>query len=439
MDSLPQNARMDCRVAPRRLLLHAMARSALILLLPALVRSECPLLGLSAGLVAVSLETNLTVAGLPPPLFFRHAGFQGWVTPDESNMDDLDSSFVLSPGLVTGDPRGTVSFQNSDEYPGYYIAVGENSDGRVTLVQSDGSAYFNATASWVPHDAPGPGACLLESFAQPGLFMTAIAPPAAPRDTPCHYAACAPVFALPLNASAGAEATAWTPVAANSGGSNATFGPFAIGGVTFTLLNATQTVASLVVTSDAASFEWLPSDAGRLGPGYQHLGDATLRLRSAAALPAAPWTQVATGAAPLHARASPVPPSLPGGLVAADVTPLLAAGVPGGEEALLGLQVVREYGSVPGDSSGVGGLTVSFILTNTNASAAVTVGAFGVSLPFNNDWTDLNLAQNAATCSLTDPYIGLDAGYARVTRISGRSRVCASSRVRGGELRRACA
>jgi hypothetical protein len=63
---------------------------------------------------------------------------------------------------------------------------------------------------------------------------------------------------------------------------------------------------------------------------------------------------------------------------------------------------------------------MSFILTNTNASAAIVVGAFGASLPFNNDWTGLSLEQNAAQCSLLDPYIGLDAGFARVTRITGR-------------------
>lgn len=394
-------------------------------LVPALASAACPLAAQSASRPAVSLvASNFSVGGLPPPLYFRHAGFQGWATPDETNLDDLDSSFVLSPGLVTGDPSGTVSFQNADEYPGYFIVVSEAVDNRVILSPADGSAFFNATASWYPRDAPGPdGACLLESFAVPGLFMTATVPPAdgrAPTDTPCHYASCAPVFALPPNASLAAGAV-WLPVPANSGpGSNATDGPFTVGGITFTLRNATQTIAGLSAAGDADAFEWLPSDTGRIGPGFQHLGDATLRLRPAAADPATPWTQVATGAAPSHARAVPVPPSLPGGLIAADVTPLLAAGAPGGAASLLGLRVVREYGTANASS---GGLALSFILSNTNATSALELGAFGASLPFDNDWTGLSLEQNAATCSLADPYVGLDAGYVRVTRISGRGPV----------------
>lgn len=110
-----------------------------------------------------------------------------------------------------------------------------------------------------------------------------------------------------------------------------------------------------------------------------------------------------------NGTARPIPPQLSGGLLAADITGLLSI-LP----AQLGLRVTREYGAVADGN----GFTMTFNVTN-GGSQTVEVGAFAASLTFNQDWSGLSLPQTAASCSLFDPYMGLDAGFVRATRISG--------------------
>jgi hypothetical protein len=59
-----------------------------------------------------------------------------------------------------------------------------------------------------------------------------------------------------------------------------------------------------------------------------------------------------------------------------------------------------------------------FTLTNTN-SQPVQIGALGIPMVFNNVLTGRTLDQAHAICSFYDPYIGEDAGYLQVTRLSG--------------------
>lgn len=51
---------------------------------------------------------------------------------------------------------------------------------------------------------------------------------------------------------------------------------------------------------------------------------------------------------------------------------------------------------------------------------SIEVGALGIPMPFDNILTVRSLEEAHARCSFTDPYIGEDVGYLRVTRLSGR-------------------
>src|SRR5262249_34050855 len=91
-------------------------------------------------------------------------------------------------------------------------------------------------------------------------------------------------------------------------------------------------------------------------------------------------------------------------LAAADLTPTLHANCP--------LQVTRTWTRENGH------LVMRFALKN-NASEPVQIGALGIPMIFNNLLTDRSLQQAHETCSFFDPYIGQDAGYLQVTRLSG--------------------
>ena len=60
-----------------------------------------------------------------------------------------------------------------------------------------------------------------------------------------------------------------------------------------------------------------------------------------------------------------------------------------------------------------------FSLKN-KSSESVQIGALGIPMIFNNVLNDRSLEQAHAMCSFYDPYIGEDAGYLQVTRLSGK-------------------
>ena len=91
-------------------------------------------------------------------------------------------------------------------------------------------------------------------------------------------------------------------------------------------------------------------------------------------------------------------------LAAADLTPMLPHDMP--------LRITRSW-LLDG-----GTLVMRFTLTNTN-SQPVQIGALGIPMVFNNVLTGRTLDQAHAICSFYDPYIGEDAGYLQVTRLSG--------------------
>ncbi len=166
-----------------------------------------------------------------------------------------------------------------------------------------------------------------------------------------------------------------------------------------TLVRSSQTVAALKPKS-ANDFDFTPGDllVERSKDGYFHLGDVTIRLRQGSS---GEWKNYST--ASNRVPVTPLPAST-GTLAAADLTPTLPADFP--------LDLTRSW-MIDG-----GKLALQFSLKNKSADA-VQIGALGIPMIFNNVLNDRSLEEAHAKCSFYDPYIGEDAGYLQVTRLSG--------------------
>jgi hypothetical protein len=165
------------------------------------------------------------------------------------------------------------------------------------------------------------------------------------------------------------------------------------------LAKDSQTVAGLK-PKGVSNFDFTPSDllASRSGAGYMQLGDITLRVRTGST---GPWQNATTSASRNAVTAKAVTGDV---LAAADLAPSLPSGFP--------LSVTRSWVKQGGR------LVMRFDIKNTSNSS-VQIGALGFPMVFNNVITGRTLEQAHATCSFVDPYIGRDAGYLQVTRLSG--------------------
>ncbi len=145
-------------------------------------------------------------------------------------------------------------------------------------------------------------------------------------------------------------------------------------------------------------FDFLPSDRLniRASDGFVHLGDISFRTRSVGA---SDWINYST-----YAKRAAVTTTFGPALVGSDLSATLPSDCP--------LKAVRSWRWQNGH------LQLIITITNRNSSP-VEVGAVGIPMPFNNIISDRDLAQAHAVCSFTDPYIGQDAGYLRVTRLTG--------------------
>jgi hypothetical protein len=165
-----------------------------------------------------------------------------------------------------------------------------------------------------------------------------------------------------------------------------------------TLRGDTQTLVGLSPISDR-TFDFAPSDreAERQGDGYVHLGDLHMRLR----LPGGDWRDFSSA----HQR-QPIQPlaASPGIIAVANITATLGTGLP--------IKVERRW------LDDHGALVLRFTLTN-NAAQPVEIGGLGVPLVFNNILSGRSLDEAHAKASFVDPYIGMDGGYAQVTRLNG--------------------
>src|SRR5579872_815160 len=184
-------------------------------------------------------------------------------------------------------------------------------------------------------------------------------------------------------------------------------GPMLNGGIltldtpafTLKLVRSSQTVAALQPKADP-KFDFTPGDllSQRSQNGYYHLGDLDLRIRKGTS---GPWVGYSTALS--RTPVTPLPASNTV-LAAADLTPALPHDLP--------LRITRSWLLEDGT------LVMRFTLTNTG-SEPVQIGALGIPMVFNNVLTGRTLDQAHAICSFYDPYIGEDAGYLQVTRLSG--------------------
>jgi hypothetical protein len=164
------------------------------------------------------------------------------------------------------------------------------------------------------------------------------------------------------------------------------------------LLRYSGTVASLTPSKDAV-LDYTPGDLlkQRSADTFYHLGDLDVRYR---AVGASGWTDVSTA----YKRSPVTGIAADATHFAGDVTSSLPSGTP--------LKIVRTW-SVENDV-----LALRFTLINT-AATPVEIGGLGIPMVFNNIMNGRTLDQAYRICSLYDPYIGDDAGYVQVSRLSG--------------------
>ena len=166
-----------------------------------------------------------------------------------------------------------------------------------------------------------------------------------------------------------------------------------------TLVRSSQTVAALR-PKGADDFDFTPGDllVSRSHDGYFHLGDITLRLRLGNS---GSWQNYSTASTRVPVTVLPASKDV---LTAADLTPTLPTDFP--------LELKRVWTLESGK------LVLRFELRN-KSTQTVQVGALGIPMIFNNVLNDRSLEEAHAKCSFYDPYIGEDAGYLQVTRLSG--------------------
>lgn len=166
----------------------------------------------------------------------------------------------------------------------------------------------------------------------------------------------------------------------------------------FALRADTQTLARLTPVADP-SFDFVPGTraAERRGDGYAHVGDLNLRLR----VGDGDWQTFSSSQARKPVRVLPAA----GALAAADISATLGAKLP--------LTVERRW------LNDKGALVLRFTLIN-RAAQKVEIGGLGMPMVFDNIITDRSLEQAHASASFADPYIGRDAGYVQVTRLTGQ-------------------
>ena len=166
------------------------------------------------------------------------------------------------------------------------------------------------------------------------------------------------------------------------------------------LVKSSQTVAALNPVSDE-KFDFTPGDRLKLRSSdkmYQ-LGDLDLRLRIDGETE---WKKYSTAAKRAPVTALNVDDNKV--LVAADLSATLPAGIP--------LNVQRYWEVIDGH------LVLLFRLKNTG-DKSVEIGSLGIPMIFNNVMQGKSLEDNHAQSVFYDPYIGRDAGYLQVTRLSG--------------------
>lgn len=163
------------------------------------------------------------------------------------------------------------------------------------------------------------------------------------------------------------------------------------------IVSDAQVLASLQAAGE--TFDFLPFDliSERARDGQYHWGDITFRYR---------WNGSTEWIDADSAQArQPVTVVNSDALAASTMGPSLPSDVP--------LNITREWIDVSGD------LGLQFTLENSGQSV-LEIGSLGFPAEFNSIFTDRTAEEIQEKCSLSDPYIGLDAGYIRVAPVSGK-------------------
>ncbi|KAG5926047.1 hypothetical protein E4U42_003710 [Claviceps africana] len=150
------------------------------------------------------------------------------------------------------------------------------------------------------------------------------------------------------------------------------------------------------------SYDFSPSDYYhfRTGPDKYHTGDVTIRWRLAGQ---SNWTDFNTAALRKSKQTNSVP---------ADA--ILHSDFSNTSPAAAGkLKLTREWLEEGSD------LVLKATVTNPSSSSSLELGSFGFPIEFNSIFTNRTADETTAKCNLIDPYIGLDAGYVQVTRLTG--------------------
>ncbi|KAI1879261.1 hypothetical protein JX265_002215 [Neoarthrinium moseri] len=159
------------------------------------------------------------------------------------------------------------------------------------------------------------------------------------------------------------------------------------------LVGKSQVLASLKPAG--SDFDFLPFDylSRRARNGQYHWGDITFRYRQAGTSSAWVDGDSALARQPVTAYSN----------TSANLTPTLPSGP---------LNITRQWTDVDGD------LALEFSIQNTGSSS-IEIGSLGFPAEFNSIFTDRTATEMEALCSLSDPYIGMHAGYIRVTPTRG--------------------
>ncbi|KAI0381318.1 hypothetical protein F5Y04DRAFT_79919 [Hypomontagnella monticulosa] len=159
-----------------------------------------------------------------------------------------------------------------------------------------------------------------------------------------------------------------------------------------------QVLASLSPAGD--SFDFLPFDliSARAGNGQYHWGDITFRYRESVG--SGSWIN---GDSAASRKTVTTLNTGAGALASSSLTPTLPVGP---------LNVTREWIDVSGD------LGLRFTIGNIGKSP-VEVGSLGFPAEFNSIFTNRPATDTQRLCSLSDPYIGMHAGYIRANPIRG--------------------
>ncbi|RZJ81147.1 MAG: hypothetical protein EOO47_05265 [Flavobacterium sp.] len=174
---------------------------------------------------------------------------------------------------------------------------------------------------------------------------------------------------------------------------------FVAGNLNLKILKSSQTLASLKLKGDE-QFDFSPKKflQHRSSDGLYQLGDINIRLKTANG----DWTKYSTATKRANVTALPASGNV---LAASDLANTLPADVP--------LKITRLWEKSGND------LLLRFEIEN-KSKADVELGSVGVPMIFNNILDGVSLDEAHAQNVFYDPYIGADAGYLQVAKLSGK-------------------